>query len=148
MPNDYQVGYGRPPKEGQFVKGQSGNPKGRPTGSKNMASMFNNIAREMITVTENGRSRTMTRLEAVLHRTINLALSGDSRAIRDVLRLSAHYEVAETMEDHSSNPHERDAALFQSVLARMGRMKRIEEPVTDAAEQKKESRNDHQLLSV
>ena len=28
--DDYEVGYGRPPKSGQFKKGQSGNPKGRP----------------------------------------------------------------------------------------------------------------------
>lgn len=27
--NEYEVGYGKPPKSGQFKKGQSGNPKGR-----------------------------------------------------------------------------------------------------------------------
>ena len=27
---DYEVGYGKPPKSGQFVKGKSGNPRGRP----------------------------------------------------------------------------------------------------------------------
>jgi len=32
--NNYEVGYGKPPKETQFVKGQSGNPKGRPKGAK------------------------------------------------------------------------------------------------------------------
>jgi len=29
---DYQVGYGRPPKAGQFQPGKSGNPNGRPKG--------------------------------------------------------------------------------------------------------------------
>ena len=32
---DYEVGYGKPPKSGQFKPGQSGNPKGRPKGAKN-----------------------------------------------------------------------------------------------------------------
>lgn len=30
----YDVGYGRPPEETRFKKGQSGNPRGRPKGSK------------------------------------------------------------------------------------------------------------------
>ncbi len=134
MPNDYEVGYGRPPKEGQFVKGQSGNPKGRPTGSKNTATMFNEIARESITVTENGRTRTMTRLQAVLHRTMNLALSGDHRAMRDIVRLSGLYEEAESSDNASSIPHEREAAVFQSVLRRMGRMGHSNESGSAVAE--------------
>ena len=28
--NSYEVGYGKPPQQAQFKKGQSGNPKGRP----------------------------------------------------------------------------------------------------------------------
>lgn len=32
---DYEVGYGKPPKDTRFQPGQSGNPRGRPKGSKN-----------------------------------------------------------------------------------------------------------------
>jgi hypothetical protein len=30
MSDSYEVGYGKPPKDTQFKKGSSGNPKGRP----------------------------------------------------------------------------------------------------------------------
>jgi hypothetical protein len=33
---DYQVGYGKPPKHTQFKPGKSGNPQGRPKGTKNL----------------------------------------------------------------------------------------------------------------
>ena len=35
LPGSHDVGYGRPPAATRFVKGQSGNPAGRPRGSKN-----------------------------------------------------------------------------------------------------------------
>jgi len=35
---DYEVGYGKPPKATQFQPGSSGNPQGRPRGSKNRAT--------------------------------------------------------------------------------------------------------------
>jgi hypothetical protein len=34
-PRDYEVGYDRPPARTQFKPGQSGNPQGRPRGSRN-----------------------------------------------------------------------------------------------------------------
>jgi len=34
QPRDYAVGYGKPPVGTRFQKGQSGNPEGRPRGTK------------------------------------------------------------------------------------------------------------------
>ena len=42
---DYEVGYGKPPKDSRFKLGQSGNPNGRPKGSRNrVPSEFERIA--------------------------------------------------------------------------------------------------------
>jgi hypothetical protein len=39
-PEDYKVGYGKPPKGGQFKKGISGNPSGRPKKPLDFASQL------------------------------------------------------------------------------------------------------------
>ena len=44
----YKVGYGRPPIEHQFKRGQSLNPRGRPAGRKNNKTIFAQILRETI----------------------------------------------------------------------------------------------------
>jgi hypothetical protein len=122
MPNKYEVGYGRPPKESQFIKGQSGNPKGRPKGSKSVASMFNQITRELINVTENGRTKTVTRLEAVLHRMTNEALSGNPRVMREFVQLSRAFEEVEQSDEIPSAPDEREAVVIENLLKRMKRV--------------------------
>ena len=35
---DCEVGYGKPPRETRFVKGRSGNPRGRPPGAKSFSA--------------------------------------------------------------------------------------------------------------
>jgi hypothetical protein len=37
----YEVGYGKPPATTRFIKGKSGNPKGRPKGSRNQMPALN-----------------------------------------------------------------------------------------------------------
>jgi len=92
----YEVGYKKPPKQTQFKKGQSGNPKGRKKGSKNNRfkdlpynlplEMYRNAIREEayrgIPVNENGEQILIPMHQAIL-RSINLkAAKGDVRAQR------------------------------------------------------------------
>jgi hypothetical protein len=38
--SEYEVGYGRPPQRTRFKSGESGNPRRRPRGSKNLALLL------------------------------------------------------------------------------------------------------------
>jgi len=91
-PTDYAVGYGRPPKATQFPPGKSGNPKGRPTGSRTFSALLQEILEQKIAVTENGVSRRVPKLEVMVHRLVNDALRSDPRAIKLLLSLMDRYE--------------------------------------------------------
>jgi hypothetical protein len=124
----YKVGFGKPPESTQFQKGTTGNPKGRPKGSKSVAGILAKMGRERIKVTIGGRTRSMTKLEAIVMQLSNKAASGDLRAIRDLL--AAHRLFAEPTEvveiDTASN--ERDKAVLNSILDRMRDAKDVAKP--------------------
>ncbi len=82
---DYEVGYGKPPRSTRFKKGRSGNPKGRPRGSKNSATLLNEALDEPVVVTENGRRKTITKKQAIVKQIVNKAAGGDHRAIQLLL---------------------------------------------------------------
>ena len=65
---------------------RSGNPKGRPKGSQNLAAILAKAGRQRIKVTENGRTRYITKFEAIMLQLVNKAVSGDLKAIH-VLQL-------------------------------------------------------------
>jgi hypothetical protein len=70
-----QVGYCHPPESARFTKGQSGNPKGRPKGSLNVATVFIKTLREKVVINENGQRKTVTKLEAAIKQLVNKAAS-------------------------------------------------------------------------
>ncbi len=100
------VGYGHPPRSTQFKSGKSGNPRGRPKGSRGINSILQSALHRKVTVTEGGKQRRLSALEAMLLRLRNDALRGDQRAIKLVLGFFDRY----------SNTPETDARL-QDLLA-------------------------------
>ena len=87
MPTDYEVGYGRPPKHSRFRKGQSGNPKGRSKGTKDLATDLKEELAERILVREGDSAKRLSKQRAVLKRLFDKSLKGEVGALRILLDL-------------------------------------------------------------
>ena len=90
------VGFCRPPQATRFKKGVSGNPKGRPKGSLNVARAFTKALREKVVIHENGKRKTVTKLEAALKQLVNKGASGELRALRQLVELARDAEATQT----------------------------------------------------
>ena len=84
---DDEVGYRKPPRRTRFRKGQSGNPRGRPSGAKNLSTMLSEALNELVIVAENGRRRKITKRKAIIMQVVNRAAKGywrDTKLILDI----------------------------------------------------------------
>ena len=70
----YEVGYGKPPKATQFLKGKSPNPGGRPKGSKSWKTLADEVLNERITVIVQGKPRKMTMKKAITRQAVHDAI--------------------------------------------------------------------------
>ncbi len=112
----YEVGYGKPPKHAQFQPGQSGNPTGRPKGSKSPLTLLRAELEQKVTLREGSRVTTVTKMEAVLKRVVNDTLGGKASSARLLFPLLHVFEAqdASTPEDRNFSPS--DAELLRNVL--------------------------------
>lgn len=83
--SDKNIGYGNPPKATRFVKGQSGNPKGRPKGSKNTLKLIEEILEQKISITQNGKSLKISKRIAMLTQFINSGVTGNLKSISAII---------------------------------------------------------------
>jgi len=116
-----RVGYCNPPKHTRFKKGESGNPKGRPRGTLNMAAVLARTLREKVIINENGQRKTVTKLEAAVKQLVNKAASGDLRALRHLadLVVSAEERAAQALAGDTAFS-EDDQKVVQGILERFG----------------------------
>jgi|SRR5689334_1891010 len=83
--DEYSIGYRKPPIATRFKQGVSGNPRGRPKGSRNIKSAALKIYTSEVVVRQGGRTRRITRLEAVFLKLFEKALQGGSERAAQVL---------------------------------------------------------------
>ena len=114
----YTVGYCRPPLATRFRPGQSGNPKGRPKGSRNLRTVVAAVAAELVEIKENDRPRRITKLEAAVKQLANRAAQGQERATKNFL------DLLDTLESRPQPPEaesfgEADAAVIAELVRRI-----------------------------
>ncbi len=84
---DYEVGYGKPPESGQFKKGVSGNPSGRPKTPPEIGSAVMRELDSSLRITVNGKEIVIKKREGVAKQLVNKSLSGHLASTRMVLAL-------------------------------------------------------------
>jgi hypothetical protein len=90
----YDVGYAKPPVATRFKPGRSGNPKGRPRGKGSLAQSLRKALFGKISVTENGKVKSMSALDAIVKSMRLKALKGDVRATALLVKLMEVHKVA------------------------------------------------------
>ena len=121
--DDYKVGYGKPPRHRQFQKGQSGNPRGRPKAAKNLGTVLGKALNERVAVNENGRRRTISKLEAMIKQLANKGASGNLQVARLVMEFLQQAEArAEASVDQPIAVGEDDRQVMERTLQRIRRL--------------------------
>jgi hypothetical protein len=100
---DHTVGYKRPPRHTQFKPGQSGNPKGRPKGTKNLRTDLGEELAEKITVTEGGQQLFISKQRAMLKSLMARSIKGETAAARALINLIVGLEMVD-VQDKPSEP--------------------------------------------
>ena len=115
----YEVGYGKPPRHTRFAKGQSGNPRGRPAGAKNLRTLLSEALNETVLVTENGGRRKVTKRQAIITQLVNRSATADFRAIKILLDIVRDIErQAEPTAPETSDFSEADEKVLEQIRAR------------------------------
>ncbi len=115
MAKDNRVGYRKPPENSRFKTGQSGNPKGRPSGTKNLKNDLNEELQKPITVREGGHPIKISKQLAIVKTLIAKTLQGDARAAATLT--SMMYRVLDLGDDAA--PAEEPLNVSESEVLRV-----------------------------
>lgn len=114
-----EVGYGHPPKSGQFKPGQSGNPRGRPRANVALEQSLRKVLNTRIPLTENGQAKSMPVLDAILKTMAVRAIKGDVKAgallldLAETHKLSLRPETRHELHAHFVAPDPVKFAAFE-----------------------------------
>jgi hypothetical protein len=111
------VGYGNPPMATRFKPGVSGNPRGRPKGARNFNTIVAATVSERLVVTENGRRKRITKIEAAVKQLVNRAAGGDTRSTQLLIGLIQASEARPP--DAETQPSQADDDVLREMHRRL-----------------------------
>jgi hypothetical protein len=114
-------GFGKPPNHTRFKKGQSGNPKGRVKGSKNVATLMSESLNETVVIKEYGQRKRFTKEELMFKQLANKGAAGDPRATQQVIGIRINSEISAEAPAPTSVTNEADRQVLEQVIARIRR---------------------------
>ena len=119
LSGNYKVGFGKPPEESRFRKGQSGNPKGRPKGSQNFKTDLREELAEPVNVRVDGKAQTVSSQRAAVKQLRAKALKGDPRALDRLLALAERYDLEESADETEQELVVADQQILQRFVDRI-----------------------------
>ncbi len=125
---NYEVGDRKPPRHTRFKKGKSGNPKGRPKGSRNLKTDLLEELSERVAVTENGKPVRLSKQRLMLKALFAKAIKGDPRSAELLLKLIGQV-IGMDIEDCSGKSlAPEDQAILDAFLERKQSRKPSKKP--------------------
>ena len=88
---DYKIGKGKPPKEHQWGKGQSGNPRGRPKSKNSGGTDVAAILEAPVKAKIGGKECEMSPFEASFRQLAKKAVNGNLNAILKLMKVCEEY---------------------------------------------------------
>ena len=115
----YTVGYGKPPIHTRFQRGQSGNPKGKKKGQKSLKAVVEKVFQEKVSIRTARGTRKVTKLDALVQKLMNDALTGDAKAVMHIVRLAKEAgltQEAAAIEAASQDLTEEDRLIMERYM--------------------------------
>ena len=132
------VGYKNPPKDTQFKPGQSGNPSGRPKGSRNLRTDLMEELAEKIPVIERGQKRLISKQRVLVKAMMDKGMKGDTSAGKAIFNLALGFEQVTSQERISLAMSDDDDAVMQAFKEKVRRDILTEEEPDDVDEEEGE----------
>ena len=117
-PDDGKTGYRKPPKHHNFPPGKSGNPKGRPPGSRGLKTDLKAVLAVTHSVSRNGERIKGTAQRLVLDSLVLRGVLGELKASAILLPLILQVLGVEDRDSDSNRLSPNDQALLERLVAR------------------------------
>ena len=119
MDEEHIARQGKPPRKGQFKPGESGNPKGRPKGTKSLKTHILDQLMRKVVVVEHGQRRQVTRAEAIAIQLVNKAASGDPKGLAAILHATRQFDEAAADASQAVLAYAEDQLVMQGIIERI-----------------------------